>query len=163
MVNLTVMELTNFTTISNVWAFLLVEACVRQGLTRFCIAPGSRSTPLVCAIADHPDCEAFVHVDERGLGFFALGLSRSLRSPVGVITTSGTAVGNLLPAVMEASASSVPLVLLTADRPAELVGVGANQAVDQLKVFGGFVRDFVQLAVPSVDVSPNYVTFTMGV
>lgn len=123
----------------------IVEGLIRQGVRSFCVAPGSRSTPLMLAIAEHPEAEASVHFDERGLAFYALGLAKASQKPVAILVTSGTAVGNLLPAVMEAAADRVPLILLTADRPAELRDCGANQTTDQVKLFGSFVRWSVDL------------------
>lgn len=113
---------------------------MQQGVRHFCVAPGSRSTPLVLAAAEHPKAKIHVHYDERGLGFFALGIGKGNKMPAAVIATSGTAVGNLLPSVMEAHHTSTPLILLTADRPPELRDCGANQTTDQAKVFQSFVR-----------------------
>lgn len=118
----------------------IIDQLINQGVTAFCIAPGSRSAPLALAAADHPQARTYVHFDERGLGFFALGLAQGAKKPVALIVTSGTAVGNLLPAVMEAHHSHTPLILLTADRPSELLDCGANQATDQVKIFSSFVR-----------------------
>ncbi len=121
-------------------AFWIIDQLVKQGVKRFCIAPGSRSTPLVVAAAEHPQAQTFVHFDERALGFYALGFARGSRQCTALITTSGSALGNLLPSVMEAHHKQAPLVLLTADRPAELRDTGANQTTDQVKIFGNFVR-----------------------
>lgn len=121
-------------------AFWMIDQLVQQGVELFCIAPGSRSTPLVLAAAEHPKARTMVHFDERGLGFYAMGYSQGSRKPAAVISTSGTAVGNLLPCVMEAHQSCIPLLLLTADRPSELRHCGANQATDQVKIFSPFVR-----------------------
>ena len=118
---------------SNAW--WLIDQLVAQGITKFCVAPGSRSTPLVLAATEHPLAETVVHFDERGLAFFALGLGKGAGRPAAVITTSGTAVANLLPAAMEAHHSNTPLLLLTADRPCELRDCGANQTCDQTQLF----------------------------
>ncbi len=138
---------------SELWAFLLVENCVRHGVREFVIAPGSRSTPLTLAAVSHPQTQTYVHVDERGLGFYALGLAKASHDPVVVITTSGTAVANLLPAVIEAYYSRVPLILLTADRPPELQDCGANQTIHQPGLFGVYTRHFASLPVPSLEAS----------
>ncbi len=117
------------------WATLLVEELCRQGVNLFCVAPGSRSSPLALAVASHPRARLNVCVDERSLGFWALGFGRAARRPAVVVTSSGTAVANLLPACVEASQSEVPLLLLTADRPAELRDTGANQTIDQVRLW----------------------------
>ncbi|MCV6625517.1 MAG: thiamine pyrophosphate-binding protein, partial [Cellvibrionaceae bacterium] len=113
------------------WAKLVLHELLRCGVQHVCIAPGSRSTPLV-HIADtlrrEQQIQIHTHFDERGLGFYALGLAKRSEAPVAVIVTSGTAVANLLPAVAEAFLTKEKLVLLTADRPIDLVACGANQA-----------------------------------
>lgn len=120
--------------------YWIIDQLAQQGVRHFCIAPGSRSSPLVVAATAHKKVTLHVHYDERGLGFFALGLAKASLEPAAVITTSGTAVGNLLPSVMEAHHSSTPLIVLTADRPHELRDRGANQTTDQVKIFSSFVR-----------------------
>ncbi|MEW5311204.1 MAG: hypothetical protein WDW38_002939 [Sanguina aurantia] len=131
------------------WARMLVEELCRQGVSMFCVAPGSRSSALTLAVASHPRARLNVCIDERSLGFWALGYSRATGSPAAIITSSGTAVANLLPAVVEASLSQVPLLLLTADRPAEMRDTGANQTIDQVKIFGSFVRWSQDVPPPS--------------
>lgn len=118
----------------------IIDQLVQQGVTHFCIAPGARSTPLVSVAAEHPLAKLHVHYDERGLGFFALGLSKKTNIPAALIVTSGTAVGNLLPSLMEAHHSCTPMILLTADRPHELRDCSANQTTDQVKIFQPFIR-----------------------
>jgi 2-succinyl-5-enolpyruvyl-6-hydroxy-3-cyclohexene-1-carboxylate synthase len=142
------------------WTQLLVEELVRNGVEIFFVAPGSRSTPLTVAVVRHPETEAVLHVDERGTAFAALGVGRATQTPAAWITTSGTAVANGLPAVVEASVDSVPLLLLTADRPPELRDTGANQTIDQVKIFGDFVRWQVDVPPPSDDIDPAYVLTT---
>ncbi|MES2273038.1 MAG: 2-succinyl-5-enolpyruvyl-6-hydroxy-3-cyclohexene-1-carboxylic-acid synthase [Chlamydiota bacterium] len=126
-------------------AFWIIDQLIQQGVVHFCIAPGSRSTPLALAIADHPKAQRHVHFDERGLGFYTLGIGLGSKKPAVIIVTSGTAVGNLLPSVMEAHHSAIPLILLTADRPPELRDCSANQSTDQAKIFQPFVRWQVDL------------------
>lgn len=130
------------------WARTVIEECTRSGVRALCLAPGSRSGPLAIAAADQPGLMVHVHLDERSAGFFALGMARVLEAPVAVLTTSGTAAANLLPAVVEAHHASVPLVVITADRPAELRGCGARQTIDQVKLFGSFTRTFSELPLP---------------
>lgn len=146
--------------ITYLWTHLLIEELVRNDVRTFFVAPGSRSTPLTVAAARHPEAEVVLHVDERGGAFAALGAGRASRRPAAWITTSGTAVANGLPAVVEASMDGVPLLLLTADRPPELRDTGANQAIDQVKLFGEYVRWHVDLPPPTEDIDPAYVLTT---
>ncbi|WP_449373969.1 2-succinyl-5-enolpyruvyl-6-hydroxy-3-cyclohexene-1-carboxylic-acid synthase [Arthrobacter psychrolactophilus] len=120
-----------------------LDALEHAGLTHVVVAPGSRSAPLVYALAEaEADARITTHVrvDERVAGFTALGLALGSGIPAAIVTTSGTAVGNLLPAVMEANHSGTPLLVLSADRPEELRGTGANQTTQQLDLFGEHVR-----------------------
>jgi 2-succinyl-5-enolpyruvyl-6-hydroxy-3-cyclohexene-1-carboxylate synthase len=121
----------------------LVDELVRGGLRHVVLAPGSRSAALAFAVhAAALDGRLTLHtrIDERSAGFLGLGLATTSRSPVAVVTTSGTAVANLHPAVLEASHRGIPLLLLTADRPAHLRGTQANQTTDQVRVFGTATR-----------------------
>jgi 2-succinyl-5-enolpyruvyl-6-hydroxy-3-cyclohexene-1-carboxylate synthase len=116
------------------------------------LSPGSRSQSLSIAAQQLHDANRLilrVRVDERSMAFTALGAAKASGRPVAIITTSGTAVANLLPAVLEASHSGVPLILLTADRPAELRGVGANQTTNQVGIFGDSVRSCVDVEAPT--------------
>ena len=142
------------------WSQLLIEELTRNGVRTFFVAPGSRSTPLTVAAARHPEAKVVRHVDERGTAFAALGAGRATRRPAAWITTSGTAVANGLPAVVEASMDGVPLLLLTADRPPELRDTGANQAIDQVKLFGEYARWHVDVPPPTADIDPAYVLTT---
>jgi 2-succinyl-5-enolpyruvyl-6-hydroxy-3-cyclohexene-1-carboxylate synthase len=147
--------------ISYFWGSLIVGELVRNGVDTFCIAPGSRSSPLAIAAARHPGTRRVVHFDERGLAFHALGLARATGRPAAVITTSGTAVANLLPAVVESSMAGVPMILLTADRPPELRDAGANQAVDQVGVFGSYVRWQFDVPCPDEAIPASFVLTTV--
>ncbi len=144
-------------------ARLLVETLYEQGISHFCIAPGSRSSSLALAIGEHPKVQISVHFDERGLGFYALGLSKALSyAPVAIVVTTGTAVANLFPALMEAQASRVPLLILSADRPPELRDCGANQTADHVKIFSSFTRWEVELALSDHMASDDYVASTLS-
>ncbi|MEV6410619.1 2-succinyl-5-enolpyruvyl-6-hydroxy-3-cyclohexene-1-carboxylic-acid synthase [Kribbella sp. NPDC051718] len=137
---------------STAFATVVVDELIRSGVREAVLAPGSRSTPLALALAaaDRDGrLRLHVRIDERTAGFLAIGLIRGTGLPVPVVTTSGTAVANLHPAVLEASHSGLPLIVLSADRPPELRGTGANQTTDQLKVFGDAVRLFHELGTPS--------------
>lgn len=133
--------------VQTAWAELLVASLAAGGVADVVVSPGSRSTPLVAALAGgslrlHPI------VDERTAGFFALGLARSAGRPVALVCTSGTAPAHYLPAVIEASLTGAPLVVVSADRPPELHGAGAAQTIDQHHLFGRFVRRFDDLGPP---------------
>jgi 2-succinyl-5-enolpyruvyl-6-hydroxy-3-cyclohexene-1-carboxylate synthase len=125
-----------------------VEALAGLGLCHVCITPGSRSSPLALAFADHPEITDWIHHDERSSAFFALGLANVTRRPVAVVTTSGTAAAELHPAAIEARQARIPLLLLTADRPPELREVGAPQAIDQINLFGTSAKWFHDVATP---------------
>lgn len=147
--------------INLIWASLMVEECIRNGSDTFFLAPGSRCTPLTLAVARHPEAKTVQHFDERGLGFAALGFSRASGRPGVVICTSGTAVSNLTPAVMEASMDAQPMLLLTADRPFELRECGANQAIPQVNAFASEVKWSMDLATPDSSIPPEAVLTTV--
>lgn len=125
-----------------------VAELVKTGVRDVVISPGSRSTPMAMVMAEHPDLRVHIHIDERSAAFFALGIAKSLRKPVAILCTSGTAAANYYPAIIEAQYSRVPLIVLTADRPHELRDVGAPQAIDQIHLFGHHVKWFVEMAPP---------------
>lgn len=147
--------------LNRLWAELMLEELTRFGIRHVCIAPGSRSTPLTLAAQSNDKLTIHPHFDERGLGFFALGLAKVLQSPVAVIVTSGTAVANLLPAVAEAGLTKEKLVLLTSDRPPELIECGANQAIRQQGIFSQHVCSEVALPSPTLSIAPGWLLATL--
>ena len=134
---------------THLWAAVLAEVLARHGVRHVVVSPGSRSTPLALAVAAHPALQAEVVVDERSAGFYALGLALATRAPVALVCTSGTAAANYHPAVVEAGLAGVPLVVLTADRPPALRGLGAPQTIDQVHLYGHAVRAYQELPLPA--------------
>jgi 2-succinyl-5-enolpyruvyl-6-hydroxy-3-cyclohexene-1-carboxylate synthase len=126
-------------------ASAFAEELARCGLRHAVLSPGSRSTPLALALWRQEEIETTVIVDERSAAFFALGAAQATGVPVAILCTSGTAAANYHPAVCEADHAAVPLLVLTADRPPELRGIGAGQAIDQLKLYGSSVRWFCDI------------------
>lgn len=129
-------------------AAALLDGLVDEGLAHLALSPGSRSTPLALAAAARPGLSLSVHLDERSAAFCALGFARASGRPAAMACTSGTAGANAYGAVIEAWHSRLPLVILTADRPPELRASGAWQTIDQQRLFGGFLRDFHEAALP---------------
>jgi 2-succinyl-5-enolpyruvyl-6-hydroxy-3-cyclohexene-1-carboxylate synthase len=132
-------------------ASAFAEELARCGLRHAVVSPGSRSTPLAHALWRQEEIDVTVIVDERSAGFFAVGAAQASGAPVALLCTSGTAAANYHPAVCEADHSAVPLLVLTADRPPELRGIGAGQAIDQLKLYGSSVRWFCEVGTHSAD------------
>lgn len=136
---------------SMAFATVLIDELVRHGVRDIVLAPGSRSAPLAYAALEAEKAgrlRLHVRIDERSAGFLALGMAKIRRIPVPIITTSGTAVANLHPAVLEAHHAQVPMLVLSADRPPEMRAVGANQTTDQVKIFGNSTRWFYEFGVP---------------
>lgn len=146
--------------LNHLWAQLLIEELLRCGVCHFCVCPGSRSTPLAHAVAARAREHCTVHFDERGAAFHALGWARASGRPAVVLCTSGSAAANFWPAAVEAHAARIPLILITADRPPELLDCGANQAIDQRKLFGDYVRWAAELPCPSPIIAPSLVLST---
>ena len=143
------------------WAGVILETLTRHGVRHICIAPGSRSTPLTLAAAGQSKLLCHTHFDERGLGHLALGLAKATRGPVAVIVTSGTAAANLYPALIEAGLTGESLILLTADRPPELIDCGANQAIRQPGLFADFAGRSVNLPRPTPDIPARWLVSTL--
>ncbi|WP_442595657.1 2-succinyl-5-enolpyruvyl-6-hydroxy-3-cyclohexene-1-carboxylic-acid synthase [Neobacillus sp. D3-1R] len=138
-----------------------VSELVEVGVYDVVVSPGSRSTPMAMMMAEHPTLKIHIQVDERSAGFFALGMAKSTKKPVALLCTSGTAAANYYPAIIEASYSRIPLIVLTADRPHELREVGAPQAIDQIHLYGKHVKAFFEMPLPEKDPSMiRYVRMT---
>jgi 2-succinyl-5-enolpyruvyl-6-hydroxy-3-cyclohexene-1-carboxylate synthase len=135
------------------WSRLLLGSLARAGVEDVVLSPGSRSTPFAWAALNEPAFRCHSVADERVAAFFALGQARVRGRPSLLICTSGTAAANYYPAVIEASLSRLPLLILTADRPFELQHSAAPQAIDQIKLFGEAVRAFFELGTP--DAAPS--------
>jgi len=130
------------------FAATFVDELAVQGVEFACVSPGSRSAPIAMALQRHPRIKVLVHIDERCGSFFAVGLGKASGKPAVVLSTSGTAAAEFHAAVVEASYSRTPLIVLTADRPPELQGVGANQAIDQQHLYGSAPAWFFDPGVP---------------
>ncbi|MGB5961760.1 MAG: 2-succinyl-5-enolpyruvyl-6-hydroxy-3-cyclohexene-1-carboxylic-acid synthase [Coleofasciculaceae cyanobacterium] len=153
----------DFRNTNTVWASILVETLQRLGLKTAIICPGSRSTPLAIAFAQHNQIEAIPILDERSAAFFALGIAKATGRPVVLVCTSGTAGANFYPAVIEAKESRVPLLVLTADRPPEMRDCHSGQTIDQLKLYGNYPNWQTELAVPSWELAMlNYLRQTVA-
>lgn len=141
----------DFRNTNTLWASILVETLHRCGLTMAVICPGSRSTPLTLAFAAHPQITAIPILDERSAAFFALGRAKKTGLPVALVCTSGTAGANFYPAAIEAKESGVPMIILTADRPAQLRNCHAGQTIDQVKLYGNIPNWQCEIALPEAD------------
>lgn len=138
------------------WATVLLETLTRHEIRHICIAPGSRSAPLALAAAASDKWVCHTHFDERGLGFLALGLAKTTHQAVAIIVTSGTAVANLHPALVEAHLTGEKLVAISADRPPELIHCGANQAIEQSGIFAPHVSAALNLPRPSPSIPARW-------
>ena len=136
-------------------ASAIMDELFRGGVGLVVISPGSRSAALAIAAAEHPNLETRVVLDERSAAFHALGRAKSSGMPAAIVSTSGTAPTNYFPAAVEADMSLTPLIVLSADRPEELRGVGANQTIDQIRLFGDRVRFFADIEAPDSDFDGN--------
>lgn len=142
-----------------IWAELILEELRRLGVALFHIAPGRRNAPF-CIVAERLGLDVVSHFDERSLAFHALGAAK--QGPAALICTSGSALANCMPAVVEAYESSLPLIVITADRPAERHGIGDWQAIDQVKFFGSFIKKELALPTPTEEVSAPFILSQMA-
>ncbi len=137
--------------LNSLWGCATIEELCRNGIDTFFVAPGSRSAPLAVGVVRSPHAKLNVVHDERSAGFWLLDL-RARGRAAAIITSSGTAVANLMPAVVEAHMDNLPLILLTADRPPELRDIGANQTINQVNMFGGYTRWFADMPCPTDEI-----------
>lgn len=151
----------DFSNVNSLWGSLIVEELIRNGIDYFVISPGSRSSPLTVAVARNPQAKTMVCVDERGAAFHALGYGRATNNCAVLICTSGTAAANYFPAVIEASVNTVPLLILSGDRPPELRQTGANQTIQQFNLFGDYLRWQFDLPCADGQISPQMVLTTV--
>lgn len=133
------------------WSSLIVAELLKNGLQTFFISPGNRNAPLISALVHEDRADKKICIDERAAGYRALGHAKATGRPGVLVCTSGTAPANYYPAVIEASRDEIPLVILSADRPPELVGSDANQTIVQQDIYGRYCRDSLYLPAPSVD------------
>ena len=136
------------------WSSLLVRTLIKNGIDHYFISPGYRNAPLVAGLKE-AGAKCFSCVDERSASYMALGCSKASGFPSVFVCTSGTAGANALPAVIEAHKDQIPMIVLTADRPIDLVHSGANQAVDQSLFFQGFCKTYVPMPIPGDTTSPE--------
>ncbi|MCS7054318.1 MAG: thiamine pyrophosphate-binding protein, partial [Ignavibacterium sp.] len=142
------------------WSNLFLDFVCNLGLKYACISPGSRSTPLTYSFATNNRIKSFPIIDERSSAFFALGLSKYSRLPAIIITTSGTAVAETYPAIIEAYQSRTPLVICTADRPSRLRNTGANQTINQNNIFKNHIRFFFD--IPTLDINKKNIKYFLN-
>jgi len=133
-----------------VWSDLFVSRLADLGVRNACISPGSRNTSLTLAFASNKNISVYNIVDERSSAFFALGIAKKTKSPVAVVTTSGTAVAELFPAIIEAFYQRIPLIICTADRPSNLINSGANQTINQHNIYKDHIRFFIDAGLPDI-------------
>ncbi|MCS6808365.1 MAG: 2-succinyl-5-enolpyruvyl-6-hydroxy-3-cyclohexene-1-carboxylic-acid synthase [Bacteroidota bacterium] len=146
------------------WAQMLIEECVRSEVRMFCVSPGSRSTPLALAVhraSQVHSIDVIVSIDERAAAFYALGYARATRTPAALICTSGTALANYFPAIVEAWHDGIPMLILSADRPPELRDNGSNQTIRQPGIFGEYVLWYTDIPCPTEDIAPSVLLTTI--
>ncbi len=147
--------------INILWSYLIVEELIRNGIDYFCISPGSRSAPLTTVVARHSNAQKKLFYDERAAAFHALGYARSAHKPAVLICTSGTAAANYYPAVIEAFNERIPLIILSADRPPELLDTQANQTIKQHNLYGQYAKWHNTMPTPSENIKPQMVLTTI--
>lgn len=151
----------NHTTALTKQVFTFVSELYAYGIREIVISPGSRSTPMAIAIEAHPKMKSWIHPDERSAAFFAMGLMKGSERPVAILCTSGSAAANYTPAISESSLSHLPLVVLTSDRPHELRGIGAPQAIDQTNMFANYTQYQFDFPIADSNDDQDFMTNTV--
>lgn len=152
--------------INRVWSTLIIDEFLKNNITHFYLSPGMRNAPLIAALTHlqkfYPDICIFTCIDERAASFRALGHSKATGRPSVLLCTSGTAMANYMPAVIEAKKSNLPLIVLSADRPSELTFCDDNQTMDQTKFYGDYVQGEMGLGAPTIEISPLALTSSLS-
>ena len=152
--------------INRIWSSLIIDEFIKNGITQFYLSPGMRNAPLIAAMIHlqkfHKELEIILCMDERGASYRALGYSKATGKPSVLVCTSGTALANYTPAVIEAKKSGLPLIILSADRPPELTFCDDNQTIDQTKFFGDFIQGEMSLGAPTTLISPLAMTSSLS-
>jgi 2-succinyl-5-enolpyruvyl-6-hydroxy-3-cyclohexene-1-carboxylate synthase len=152
--------------INRIWSSLIIDEFLKNGITQFYLSPGMRNAPLIAAMIHlqkfHPELNIILGMDERASSYRALGYTKATGLPAVLVCTSGTAMANYTPAVVEAKKSNLPLIILSADRPVEVTFCDDNQTIDQTKFFGDYVQGEMNLGAPSVDISPLAMTSSLS-
>lgn len=152
--------------INRIWSSLIIDEFIKNGITQFYLSPGMRNAPLIAAMIHlqkfHKDLEIILCMDERGASYRALGYTKATGRPAVLVCTSGTAMANYMPAVVESKKSNLPLIVLSADRPAELTFCDDNQTIDQTKFFGDYIQGEMSLGAPTVEISPLAMTSSLS-
>jgi 2-succinyl-5-enolpyruvyl-6-hydroxy-3-cyclohexene-1-carboxylate synthase len=152
--------------INRVWSTLIIDEFLKNKITHFYLSPGMRNAPLIAALSHlqnfHPEIKIIMCMDERAGAYRALGYAKATGIPSVLLCTSGTAMANYMPAVIEAKKSNLPLIILSADRPPELTFCDDNQTMDQTKFYGSFVQGEMSLGAPSIEISPLALTSSLS-
>lgn len=152
--------------INRIWSSLIIDEFIKNNITQFYLSPGMRNAPLIAAMTHlqsfHPELKIVLCMDERAGAYRALGYSKATGKPSVLVCTSGTAMANYMPAVVEAKKSNLPLIILSADRPAELTFCDDNQTIDQTKFFGDYIQGEMGLGAPTVEISPLAMTSSLS-
>ncbi|MDO9181064.1 MAG: thiamine pyrophosphate-binding protein, partial [Bacteriovorax sp.] len=152
--------------INRIWASLIIDEFLKNNITQFYLSPGMRNAPLIAAMSNaknyNPKIKIIMCIDERAAGYRALGFAKAQGLPAVLVCTSGTAMANYMPAVVEAKKSNLPMIILSADRPPEVTFCDDNQTMDQTKFYGNYVQGEMSLGAPSFEISPLALTSSLS-